>query len=179
MELLVHINKRIKNNPRIQLPVEALLLQYQDPAATSFVINFTIIYIKMGFPRLSLERQMELVPSVLAGIEAKPTMHQGWRLFFTKIFEGFDRRTQKTVKFKVVKISYRDVMKTEIFKKKKKLQKLLLFLSLSDIFHMLNYHVDIRYQYAFLFRLFPVFHVPLFWTKHKHRESQLSREICC
>jgi hypothetical protein len=29
MELLVHINKRIKNNPRIQLPVEALLLQYQ------------------------------------------------------------------------------------------------------------------------------------------------------
>jgi proteasome component ECM29 len=76
MELLVHINKRIKNNPRIQLPVEALLLQYQDPAATSFVINFTIIYIKMGFPRLPLPRQMELVPSVLAGIEAKPTMHQ-------------------------------------------------------------------------------------------------------
>jgi proteasome component ECM29 len=76
MELLVHINKRIKNNPRIQLPVEALLLQYQDPAATSFVINFTIIYIKMGFPRLPLTRQIELVPSVLAGIEAKPTMHQ-------------------------------------------------------------------------------------------------------
>jgi proteasome component ECM29 len=81
MELLVHINKRIKNNLRIQLPVEALLLQFQDPAATSFVINFTIIYIKMGFPRLSLQRQMELVPSVLTGIEAKPTMHQEWRLF--------------------------------------------------------------------------------------------------
>ena len=48
----------------------------QDPAATSFVINFTIIYIKMGFPRLSLEKQMELIPAVLAGIEAKPTMHQ-------------------------------------------------------------------------------------------------------
>ena len=29
MELLVHINKRIKNNMAIQLPVEALLLQYQ------------------------------------------------------------------------------------------------------------------------------------------------------
>jgi proteasome component ECM29 len=95
MELLVHINKRIKNNPRIQLPVEALLLQYQDPAATSFVINFTIIYIKMGFPRLSLERQMELVPSVLAGIEAKPTMHQGWRLF-TKSLKSFYLRTRKS-----------------------------------------------------------------------------------
>ena len=29
MELLVHINKRIKNNNNIQLPVESLLLQYQ------------------------------------------------------------------------------------------------------------------------------------------------------
>jgi len=76
MELLVHINKRIKNNHNIQLPVEALLLQYQDPMATSFVINFTIIYLKMGFPRLSIEKQAELVPSVLAGIESKPTSHQ-------------------------------------------------------------------------------------------------------
>ena len=61
MELLVHINKRIKNNSNIQLPVEALLLQYQDPMATSFVINFTIIYLKMGFPRLPIEKQAELV----------------------------------------------------------------------------------------------------------------------
>ena len=36
MELLVHINKRIKNNNNIQLPVEALLLQYQ-------VINIMIL----------------------------------------------------------------------------------------------------------------------------------------
>ena len=76
MELLVHINKRIKNNANIQLPVESLLLQYQDPASTSFVINFTIIYLRMGFPRLSLSRQAELVPMVLAGLESKPSSHQ-------------------------------------------------------------------------------------------------------
>ena len=76
MELLVHINKRIKNNANIQLPGESLLLQYQDPASTSFVINFTIIYLRMGFPRLSLERQAELVPMVLAGLESKPSSHQ-------------------------------------------------------------------------------------------------------
>lgn len=29
MELLVHINKRVKNNPNIQLPMDALLVQYQ------------------------------------------------------------------------------------------------------------------------------------------------------
>lgn len=38
MELLIHINKRIKSRPQVQLPVEALLLQYQDPAASTFVI---------------------------------------------------------------------------------------------------------------------------------------------
>lgn len=37
MELLVHLNKRIKSRPKIQLPVETLLVQYQDPAAASFV----------------------------------------------------------------------------------------------------------------------------------------------
>ncbi|OBS70608.1 hypothetical protein A6R68_00846, partial [Neotoma lepida] len=37
MELLVHLNKRIKSRPKIQLPVETLLVQYQDPAAVSFV----------------------------------------------------------------------------------------------------------------------------------------------
>jgi len=29
MEVLVHINKRIKNNEEIKLPMEALLAQYQ------------------------------------------------------------------------------------------------------------------------------------------------------
>lgn len=47
MELLVHLNKRIKSRPKIQLPVETLLVQYQDPAAASFVtvrINFFAIF---------------------------------------------------------------------------------------------------------------------------------------
>ncbi|XP_066994237.2 proteasome adapter and scaffold protein ECM29 isoform X2 [Anabrus simplex] len=76
MELLVHINKRIKSRPMVQLPVEALLLQYQDPSASSFVTNFTIIYIKMGYPRLPLAKQAELVPCVLNALEGKPQSHQ-------------------------------------------------------------------------------------------------------
>uniref|UniRef100_A0A8C4NDS0 Ecm29 proteasome adaptor and scaffold n=1 Tax=Eptatretus burgeri TaxID=7764 RepID=A0A8C4NDS0_EPTBU len=54
MELLVHLNKRIKSRPQVLLPVETLLLLYQDPSATSFVTNFAIIYIKLGFPLASL-----------------------------------------------------------------------------------------------------------------------------
>ncbi|XP_015114658.1 proteasome adapter and scaffold protein ECM29 [Diachasma alloeum] len=76
MGLLIHINKRVKSRPKVQLPVEALLLQYQDPAASSFVINFTIIYIKLGYPRMEMKKQAELVPSVLNAIEGKPLPHQ-------------------------------------------------------------------------------------------------------
>lgn len=44
MELLVHLNKRIKSRPKIQLPVETLLVQYQDPSAASFVTVRTQVY---------------------------------------------------------------------------------------------------------------------------------------
>ncbi|CAH1974017.1 unnamed protein product [Acanthoscelides obtectus] len=75
MELLIHVNKRIKSRPQVQLPVEALLTQYQDPSATSFVTNFTIIYLKSGFPRLPIEKQTELVPTVLTALENKLQSH--------------------------------------------------------------------------------------------------------
>ncbi|MFT7807466.1 proteasome-associated protein ECM29 homolog [Arapaima gigas] len=76
MELLVHLNKRIKSRPKIQLPVETLLVQYQDPSAASFVTNFTIIYIKMGYPRLAVEKQCELAPTLLTAMEGKPQPQQ-------------------------------------------------------------------------------------------------------
>ena len=76
LELLVHINKRVKGNDNIQLPVDALLVQYQDPSATSFVTNFTIIYIKMGYPRMPPSKQALLVPAVLSSLEGKPESHQ-------------------------------------------------------------------------------------------------------
>ena len=33
----VHINKRVKTNDKIQLPIDALLEQYQDQSMSSFV----------------------------------------------------------------------------------------------------------------------------------------------
>lgn len=46
MELLVHLNKRIKSRPKIQLPVETLLVQYQDPSAVSFV-TVSVCFLKL------------------------------------------------------------------------------------------------------------------------------------
>lgn len=37
--------------------------------------NFTIIYIKSGFPRLEIEKQAELVPIVLNALQNKPLSH--------------------------------------------------------------------------------------------------------
>lgn len=75
MELLIHVNKRLKTRPQVQLPIDVLLKQYENPEITSFVTNFTIIYIKTGFPRLTIEKQTELVPLVLNSLANKPQSH--------------------------------------------------------------------------------------------------------
>ncbi|CAG5035645.1 unnamed protein product [Parnassius apollo] len=76
MELLVHVNKRVKCRSYVQLPVQTLLQLYSDPSANSFIINFTIIYITMGFPRMPRDKQIALAPSLLEAIENKPQGHQ-------------------------------------------------------------------------------------------------------
>ncbi|XP_061192483.1 proteasome adapter and scaffold protein ECM29-like [Saccostrea echinata] len=76
MELLVHVNKRLKSRPKVLLPVEQLINQYTDPQATSIITNFSIIYIRMGYPRLTPEKQAELVPLLLKCLEGKPKSQQ-------------------------------------------------------------------------------------------------------
>lgn len=75
MEILTHVNKRLKSRPAVQLPVENLFTQYQT-TSSAFLHNFSIIYISMGFPRLSVERQTELAPALLNCLESKPENHQ-------------------------------------------------------------------------------------------------------
>ncbi len=33
----MHVNKRLKSRPKVQLPVKDLILQYQDPQVAPFV----------------------------------------------------------------------------------------------------------------------------------------------
>ncbi|XP_056020008.1 proteasome adapter and scaffold protein ECM29-like [Ostrea edulis] len=76
MELLVHVNKRLKSRPKVLLPVEQLIQQYRDPEATSIITNFSIIYIRMGYPRLAPDKQAELVPLLLKCVKGKPKSQQ-------------------------------------------------------------------------------------------------------
>ncbi|XP_074640240.1 proteasome adapter and scaffold protein ECM29-like [Tubulanus polymorphus] len=82
MELLVHVNKRVKSRPKIQLPIDDLFFQYQDTSVSPFVTNFTILYIKIGFPRLPVEKQCELVPTIMNCLEGRPPQQQDSLLQF-------------------------------------------------------------------------------------------------
>lgn len=59
----------------MQIPVEALLDQYGGSESTTFLKNFAIIFISMGFPRLPLEEQTKLAAKVL-GCESKLENYQ-------------------------------------------------------------------------------------------------------
>ncbi|XP_053393707.1 proteasome adapter and scaffold protein ECM29-like [Mercenaria mercenaria] len=76
MELLVHVNKRLKSRTKVQLPVDELIIQYKDPGSSSIVANFTVIYIKMGYPRLDPKEQAERLPALIGCFEGRSTSHQ-------------------------------------------------------------------------------------------------------
>lgn len=76
MEVLTHVNKRLKSRPMVQLPIEALLQQYQTTDST-FLHNFSIIYITMGFPRMTQDQQVKGPIAIeLFGREARKPSRQ-------------------------------------------------------------------------------------------------------
>ncbi|EDW09599.1 proteasome-associated protein ECM29 homolog [Drosophila mojavensis] len=75
VEVLTHIKRRLTSRGQVQIPVEALLDQYGGSESTTFLKNFAIIFISMGFPRLPLEEQTKLAAKVL-GCESKLENYQ-------------------------------------------------------------------------------------------------------
>lgn len=75
MEIFTHVNKRLKARNQVKLDLTPLLKHYEE-SSNSFLINFAIIYITIGFPRLDVIKQLELVPAILKCIESKPEPHQ-------------------------------------------------------------------------------------------------------
>jgi proteasome component ECM29 len=51
MEVLTHINKRVKLQPQVKLPTEALLAQYGDTTQSQLVHNFTIMYLETALAK--------------------------------------------------------------------------------------------------------------------------------
>lgn len=72
MEILSHINKRVKANAKIKLPFEALLNQFTNEQVSTFVKNFTLIYLEMSALRLTPEETAKHLPEFLKGISLRP-----------------------------------------------------------------------------------------------------------
>ncbi|XP_078435505.1 ARM repeat superfamily protein isoform X2 [Wolffia australiana] len=76
MEILSHVNKRVKHHREIQLPLMDLWKMYGEENVASIVRNFLIIYIEMAFDRLPLEEKPTIAPQMLTNISRLTSHHQ-------------------------------------------------------------------------------------------------------
>ncbi|GAB4835308.1 hypothetical protein Ancab_000217 [Ancistrocladus abbreviatus] len=76
IEILSHVNKRVKHEPQIGLPLVELWNMYTEANAAPMVKNFCIIYIEMAFERSNVEVKKDMTPTFLASISKLPHQHQ-------------------------------------------------------------------------------------------------------
>ncbi|OON19165.1 hypothetical protein X801_04968 [Opisthorchis viverrini] len=73
MELLGDVTRRLKCRPNIQIPVHELFVTYNDSSNLVFLINFSHMYIRLGYPRLPFLQQVKLLPVLFASLtDGKP-----------------------------------------------------------------------------------------------------------
>ncbi|KAJ8751379.1 hypothetical protein K2173_016576 [Erythroxylum novogranatense] len=77
LEILSHVNKRVKHQPNIALPLLDLWDLYMESNASSpLVRNFCIIYLEMAFERAQETEKKILMPVLVANVSKVPNQHQ-------------------------------------------------------------------------------------------------------
>ncbi|KAJ4979048.1 hypothetical protein NE237_009828 [Protea cynaroides] len=76
MEILTHVNKRVKHQQQIGLPLSELWKVYVENNTAPMVKNFCIVYIEMAFERLCIEEKASMAPELVADISKLPPQHQ-------------------------------------------------------------------------------------------------------
>ncbi|KAG4953084.1 hypothetical protein JHK87_038678 [Glycine soja] len=76
LEILSHVNKRVKLQPQIGLPLSDLWKLYSESAAVPIIRNFCIVYIEMAFQRVNAKEKEDLAPDLLVNISKLPLQHQ-------------------------------------------------------------------------------------------------------
>lgn len=61
LEILSHVNKRVRGHEQIKLPLEALLDLYLSSTSAPLVKNFAIVYVEMAMDRSSPQQQLAAV----------------------------------------------------------------------------------------------------------------------
>lgn len=61
LDILSHVNKRVRGHEQIKLPLDALLDLYLSDTSAPLVKNFAIVYVEMAMDRSSPEQQLAAV----------------------------------------------------------------------------------------------------------------------
>ena len=63
LEILSHVNKRVRGHASIKMPLGALLALYAEPSSAPLVRNFALVYLEMAYERASEEARLAVVRS--------------------------------------------------------------------------------------------------------------------
>ncbi|KAL6564853.1 hypothetical protein OROMI_016303 [Orobanche minor] len=76
IEILSHVNKRVKHQRAVGLPLLDLWQLYVESSSAPMVRNFCIVYIEMAIDRVHKEEKQLVAPVFLANISKLPHQHQ-------------------------------------------------------------------------------------------------------
>jgi proteasome component ECM29 len=71
LELLSHVNKRVRGHEEVHLPLEQLLALFRG-TPSPMVRNFALVYVEMAFQRTSEAERSAAIAPLLAGIAERP-----------------------------------------------------------------------------------------------------------
>ena len=74
LEILSHVNKRIKGHEAIQLPLQDLLKLALDPQSAPLVRNFGLVYAEMACDRAPLQSSLHSVRHLSVLLERTPSL---------------------------------------------------------------------------------------------------------
>ncbi|KAL2510922.1 ARM repeat superfamily protein [Abeliophyllum distichum] len=94
IEILSHVNKRVKHQPQIGLPLAELWKLYMESSAAPMIRNFCIVYIEMSIERVPKEEKQIMAPVFLTNISKLPPQHQDILLRLTAKVIGECHSTQ-------------------------------------------------------------------------------------
>ena len=75
MAILGHINKRVKGDPSIALPLGGLVKLFLTNG-NAMVSNFALVYVEMAFGRAPAAERAALLPQLLVGVAGRPAPQQ-------------------------------------------------------------------------------------------------------
>ena len=61
LEILSHVNKRVRGHASIKMPLDALLALYAEPSSAPLVRNFALVYLEMVYERATEEARLAVV----------------------------------------------------------------------------------------------------------------------